>query len=70
MAKNSTNPTMDESFSDFFLSARPCTTLGGVNVAEFTPAVICIMGLGCKVIFVVRLLKGQGKAFVPSVCFD
>ena len=44
--------------------------VGGVNVAEFTPAVICIMGLGCKVIFAVRLLKDQGRAFVLSVCFD
>jgi hypothetical protein len=69
MAKNSTNPTMDESFSDFFMG-KTLHNFGGVNVAEFTPAVICIMGLGCKVIFVVRLLKDQGRAFVPSVCFD
>jgi len=69
MAKNSTNlPWMSP--SRIFFIGKTLHNFGGVNVVEFTPAVICIMGLGCKVIFVVRLLKGQGKAFVPSVCFD
>jgi hypothetical protein len=69
--KNSTSPTMDDrSPLEFFISAIPYTTLSGSKCNEVYASGHLYNGSGRKVTFVVRLLKDQGRAFVPSACFD
>jgi hypothetical protein len=68
--KNSTSPTTDDRFPpEFVISAIPCTALMGSKCSEVYASGHLYNGSGCKVTFVVRLLKDQGRAFVPSACF-